>query len=140
MVIASPRASMRRFLPVPSDWTDVEEQTRIIARALRQLQDIARRYAIEVVEPTANYTMVDEDALIAADATAGNVTVTLLSAAGREGRLVEVKKTDASANLVIVDPAGSETIDGAATVSLSAQYSLCGLRSNGVNWHRISTV
>lgn len=38
------------------------------------------------------------------------------------GRLITVKKIDATANTVTITPNGAETIDGAATYVLAAQW------------------
>lgn len=87
---------------------------------------------------TANYTAVeaDRDKLIVVDATAGTTTIALLAAAtAGDGFQIAVKKTDASANTVVIDGNGTETIDGALTLTLSTQYSVAILTSDGSNWH-----
>ncbi|MCX5365970.1 hypothetical protein OG864_45550 [Streptomyces sp. NBC_00124] len=73
------------------------------------------------------------DRILRADASGGAVTVNLPSAAPN---LVEytIIKADATGNTVTVDPAGSETINGAATRVLSAQWETVTLRSDGTNW------
>ncbi len=72
------------------------------------------------------------------DATAGNVVITLPTAAsafsGGIGRVYNVKKVDASANTVTVDGSGAETIDGAATQVLTDQYQSMTIQSNGTSW------
>lgn len=138
MVVTSPRKDFRNFRTVPLEYDD--ERLVMLAKAVQQVQERVRRHAIEVVAVTANYTMLDIDLLILADAAAGNVTVTLLTAAAREGRRVIVKKTDVSSNLVIIDPAGSETIDGSATLSLTQRYAMREIVSDGTNWHLISAI
>lgn len=122
------------------DWGDAREHRTLLARAIRQLQERLRRHPIEVVTVTADYTMVDIDSLILMDATAGNRTVTLLTAAGREGRRVIVKKTDSSANLVTIDPAGAEKIDDAATIALTQINASREMMSDGTNWVLISAI
>jgi hypothetical protein len=87
---------------------------------------------------TANYTTVeaDRDKLIKVDATSGAVTISLLAAAtAGDGFQIAIKKTDSSGNAVTVDGSGSETIDGALTLSLSSQYSVVVLTCDGSNWH-----
>lgn len=67
------------------------------------------------------------------DASGGAVTVNLPTAVGNAGALIEVRKTDSSANTVTVDGSGTETINGAATLVIYAQYDSYSLRSNGAN-------
>ena len=71
----------------------------------------------------------------------GNVTVTLPDATTGDaaaGRVVTILKVDA-ANDVIIDGNGSQTINGATTVSLSSQYNYRTLFSNSVEWFVISS-
>lgn len=83
---------------------------------------------------TSTDTAAATDYVILADATSGAITVNLLTAVGRNGKVYAVKKIDASANAVTVDTAGTETIDGAATKVLSTQYASTMLVSNNANW------
>jgi hypothetical protein len=72
--------------------------------------------------------------IVAADATAGAVVITLPTAVGIAGTEYVVKKIDSSANTVTVDGATTETIDGASTKVLSAQWAYTRIISNGANW------
>lgn len=81
----------------------------------------------------ANYTVLPNDDLIKADSTAGIFTITLLSAAGIAGVTKIIKKMNASNNITIACN-GSETIDGAATKTLSTQYDSLKVTSDGTNW------
>lgn len=86
---------------------------------------------------TADYTVTiadGDDVTILIDATAGNKTVTLYTAVGNTGRRITVKKTDATANTVTIDPNGAQTIDGAATVVLGGQYATLRVQADGANW------
>ena len=74
------------------------------------------------------------DATVLVDATSGAVTMTLPAAAAALGMVVSVKKTDASANAVTVDGLGAETIDGAATKVLAAQYNVVTIHCDGATW------
>ncbi|MDA8189572.1 MAG: hypothetical protein M0T85_15645 [Dehalococcoidales bacterium] len=67
------------------------------------------------------------------DASGGAVTVNLPTAVGNAGALIEVRKTDSSANAVTVDGAGTETINGATTRVIYAQYDSYSFRSDGTN-------
>ncbi len=94
------------------------------------------------VSKTANYTIAetDRDKLVRVDATGGAVTIALLAAAtAGDGFQVAIKKTDSSGNAVTLDGNGSETIDGATTLALSAQYQVAILISDGTNWHVINS-
>jgi hypothetical protein len=72
------------------------------------------------------------------DATDDDVVIALPSAAsafhGGVGRVYNVKKVDASANTVTVDGNAAETIDGAATQVMTAQYQSMTIQSNGTGW------
>lgn len=73
--------------------------------------------------------------VILADATSAVITVNLPAASGKAGRLYTIKKIDASANKVTIDGNASETIDGATTKDLLAQYDVMRLVCDGANWH-----
>jgi len=60
--------------------------------------------------------------------------MTLPSAASSTGKVFYVKKIDSSANSVIIDGAGAETIDGAATITTVIQYEAYTIISNGSFW------
>lgn len=75
-----------------------------------------------------------DDYLILVDATAGAVTVNLPAAASSEGRVLVVKKTDVSVNAVTLDPNAAETIDGAATQALAAQWDALTVACDGAGW------
>lgn len=68
------------------------------------------------------------------DATAAARTVTLPTAASAKHRVYTVKKIDASANTVTIDPAGAETIDGVATQVLTTQWQAFKIQSDGTAW------
>jgi len=138
MPVTSPRVNFRLLRTVPLEWEDGQDL--LLALAVRQLQERSLQHPLEVVAVTANYTALDIDGLILADATAGDVTITLPTAEAREGRRMEVKKTDASANLVVIDPQGTQTIDGSTTISLTQQYALRGIKSDGTNWWLVSAI
>ena len=140
MVITSPRASFRALSPVPTEWDDQRDHSRIIANALKQLQERIRLHPVEVVTATADYTMVDIDLMILGNATVAAFTVTLLTAAGREGRRIIVKKIDATENIVTIDAAGSETLDGYTTAGLTQLNSVREYVSDGTNWRLVSAV
>ncbi len=69
------------------------------------------------------YTLVSECGYLRCNAVGGNMVVNLPTAKGN-GRLVTIKKIDASGNTVTITPSGAETIDGAATKVLAAQWAV----------------
>ena len=83
---------------------------------------------------TATANVVSGHYLIIADATGGAITMTLPPAALLSGRIYVFKRINSGANAVIVDPSGAETIDGAATYTLSAQWNSVTIMSNGTAW------
>jgi hypothetical protein len=140
MVIASPRTGFRALQPVASEFEDEREHRRELARAIRQLQEIMRLSPVVVSSVSASYTMTDIDSLVLVDCTSGAKTVTLLTAAGRSGREITVKKIDATDNLATIDAAGSETLDGALTVGLSQKNASRTYKSDGTNWRLVAAV
>ena len=88
-----------------------------------------------VVSKSSNYTAAANDYLILVS---GNTTITLPAAASNTGRVYVIKKVDSSSTTTIIDGNSSETIDGAATVNLTTQYSFRMIQSDGTNWQIIS--
>lgn len=74
------------------------------------------------VTVTADYALAREDVVILVDATAGAVTLTLPDIATALGEAKYIMKTDSSANAVTVAADSSDTIEGAASISISTQW------------------
>lgn len=89
---------------------------------------------------TAAYTATALDHTILANAAGGAFTVTLPKAADNKGKILCVKRTNSGANAVTIARQGSDTIDGAATVTLSAQYASRLLQSDGSNWIILASI
>ena len=83
---------------------------------------------------TTSGNVVSGDYLIIADATAGAITLSLPPAALVPGRIYAFKRINAGANAVVIDPNGSETIDGNLTHTLTPQWNGVTIMSNGVAW------
>ena len=83
---------------------------------------------------TATGNVVSGDYLIVADAAGGAITMTLPPAALVPGRIYTFKRINSGANAVVIDPSGAETIDGAATYTLSAQWNSVTIMNNGIAW------
>jgi hypothetical protein len=85
---------------------------------------------------SANATLtVDNAGLVLVNASAAGPTITLPAADALGGRPIrfEIKKIDSSANAVTVQRAGSDTIEGATSVTLSSQWASTTLVSDGVS-------
>ena len=99
------------------------------------------RYVVsrtKVITITTSYTIESDMFYIRADATGGILTVTLPAANQYSGRQILIKKVDASVNAVTVGITGTDTIEGAASVSLAAQWAGQGFISNGNNgWEKV---
>lgn len=68
------------------------------------------------------------------DITASGKTVTLPTAVGITGKVYTVKLSAAAVSTGTVDTTGGQTIDGAASYSLSASKKFVTVISNGANW------
>lgn len=83
---------------------------------------------------TTTQTLTVADGTVLGDATAGSIVETLPLAADCPGKIMNIKKMDASANTVTIDGNGTETIDGALTVVLGTQYASRQIQSTGAAW------
>jgi lysophospholipase L1-like esterase len=90
-----------------------------------------------IVAKTTSYTASLGDSVILCNASAGPVTITLPTAVGIQGRSFQIKKTDASANACTVATTGAQTMDGASSVPLTAQYASKKVESDNSNWQVI---
>ncbi len=88
---------------------------------------------------TATATLTALDHTIAASAAGGSITVNLPTAVGIDGTEYTIFKTDTSANVVTIDPAGSETIDGQLARAFSLEYEGITVRAVGGNWRVIGS-
>lgn len=84
---------------------------------------------------SANYSTTASDDVILVDASAGSVEVTLDSAATLSGKMLTIKKTDASwQKIVTIVAIGGEMVDSATTTSLNTQNEVVSIVSDGTNW------
>lgn len=82
----------------------------------------------------------DEDTVFALmNTSASAATFTLSSADAQEGRIVVVTDVggNAATNAITVATEGSETIDGATSASIAANYGELRVMSDGANWFTI---
>lgn len=82
---------------------------------------------------TGNFTAVLGE-FIRVDTSSGNVTASLPTAVGNAGRSVQIVKVTSDSNKVIIDPFGSQTINGSTTQDLLVQWGTVRLVSDGANW------
>lgn len=99
----------------------------------RQTKTFILNHQKSVRTVSTNYTALASDYMIGVDTTAGNVTVTLPTAASAVGQAYVVKKV-AGANNAVIDGNGAETIDGAATQTITTLWASMTVRSTGTTW------
>lgn len=114
----------------------IEKPTYQIASGgmLVNIQFALNDLVLQEVTKSANYTVTASDRLVKADTTSGSITLALPAAASVGAYTPFAFVKTASANSLILNPDGSELIDGAATKTLSAQYSRVDIVSNGSAW------
>ena len=83
---------------------------------------------------TSAYTVQTSDDLIFANANGAGFTLTLYSASANAGRMIKIKKTDNTFNVVTIDGNGAETIDGNLTTTLNTRGETIRIVSDGTNW------
>ena len=88
---------------------------------------------------SANYAILPADGYrhIVVTTGASNRTITLPAVATAIDRVITVKKADSGVGYVVVTRNSADTIDGATTYTLTAQYDAVDLVCDGTNWHRI---
>lgn len=83
----------------------------------------------------ANYTALTSDFIIEWTALTANRTLNLPAAAtAADGKIYIVKKGTSAAFNIIIDPSGAETIDGVATVSITASFGSQRIYCTGTAW------
>lgn len=85
---------------------------------------------------TTNDAATTADYTILVDASGGDVTLTLPAAGdtGVEGLVLVVKKIDATSGLVVIDPDGSEQIEGDTTLTIPYPNDAAMVQSDGTEW------
>lgn len=73
--------------------------------------------------------------IILANATSGAITINLPTAVGNSGKVLIIKKSDLSGNVVTIDGSGSQTIDQSLTWTLTTPFERIAIVSDGSNWH-----
>lgn len=118
-----------------------------MARALLNPPDLAliprlkinqhlSRAVTSVTGTSATLTDNDHVVLVDDDTAGAAVTINLPAAADSEGNIYTIKKLGTT-GAVTIDANGSETIDGATTLVISAQYEAPKIYCNGSAWYVI---
>ncbi len=89
---------------------------------------------VAYVSKSGAYTATATDEVIDCDGTGGAFSITLPTAVGIAGTRYTIRKSDGGGNAITIDGSGAETINGSATVALSAQYNYRTIVSDGTNW------
>jgi hypothetical protein len=87
-----------------------------------------------LVSKTSAYTVQTSDEIITGDATSASFTISLPTAVGITGQTFTIKRMNAGVNSVSIGTTSSQTIDGAPSWVLNAQYKYLKVVSNGANW------
>jgi hypothetical protein len=95
---------------------------------------VTNGFRIGYTSLTSQTTLTNNDCFVEANATAGSFGIVLPTAIGFVGKIFHIKKTDATANAVVVSGTAAETIDGDANVPILNQYTCLSFISNNANW------
>jgi len=87
---------------------------------------------LDVVTKNADYTL-DKENVILVDDNAGDVTINM-PLAGNKGRIYTIVKISTGDNKIIIDGAGTETINNNLLATLFSRYSYIKLMDDGSNW------
>jgi len=95
-----------------------------------------KHLTVSITSASSPYTVPGnvDDLTILCNCSSGAITANLPTAVGITGRIYNIKKTDSSTNAVTVTPAGAETIDASASVTISFQNETWTVQSDGTNW------
>lgn len=108
------------------------------ATAVKITSSVLEGLYTDVQTYSSNSTMTNANSVALVSASGGAVTITIPSASSpsNKGKVFNIKKTDSSANGVIISPVAG-TIDGSATKTLAFQYDSLMLVSDGSNYFLI---
>jgi len=118
----------------PSSSGFMSSSDKVALDALGEIVDPGGSFNPVVTEYVADETLGDNEYVIFVDASAGDVTLTLPDPALAPARQYVIKKTDTSANRIIIAPFASETIDGSASAMIVAPYESLTIQCNGTDW------
>jgi hypothetical protein len=101
--------------------------------------DVNGSLAMNLNTINADYTITNTDSYytLICNTSTNTITVTLPTASTNNGRVLIIKRV--GVNSVTIDVQGSETIDGAVSRLLNANYRGVVVQSDGINWFVISS-
>ena len=83
---------------------------------------------------TSSYSVEGRDVMILASASSSNTYIYLPPAEYAVFRVLIVKRIDSSIHDVVIEPYGSQTVDGASSTTLTDQWDSVMVVSDGSNW------
>lgn len=95
-----------------------------------------RRKALTAVKTSAYTAVEGVDHVIRCDPSGGTFTVTL-PATHTAGTEFVIKNVTSSTNVITIDPADADTVDGAASITITSAYGVARVISDGTNWFTI---
>ena len=113
---------------------------------MRTVKEVGRNYSADIDIPSAsidyNTTSVTTNTAITQDSglvtlavtcSSTDITISLPTAASNQAAY-NIIKVDSTANKVIIDADGAETIDGDGTIYIYDQWDFVQVQSDGTNW------
>lgn len=82
---------------------------------------------------------IDNGTIILANASSGNITITLPAASANSGKILKFKKSEGTSNVANIQPASGESIDGQSNqiVSLESPFAALSLICDGTGYYII---
>lgn len=105
----------------------------VMLNAASGVTNWAQRHARSVLTKTGTYTILATDELILCSTSGGAFALTLPAASSAPGKSFKIQKTDSSSNALTISRAGSDTINGATSITLTVQYESTELISDGTS-------
>lgn len=89
---------------------------------------------LQAATKTGNFTVTTSTRLLYADTSGGSITFALPALAGVTANTVYSFQKVSASNSLVLNPDGSETIEGASTYTLTANYARVDIYSDGSEW------
>lgn len=119
---------------------DMAVRTKVIVgdttAAANSTLQVAGSMSLNITNQNASYVMTDNDNTILMNCTSGNLTVTLLPAGPRKGRIVTIKKIGGTLtnSLQILTASAAEHIEDGTDYFIYNDWTFVTLQSDGANW------
>lgn len=116
-------------------FSDITDPSNPIPRMYDGARYMPFRLRKEVIQSfTSNQTLTATSERVLTDATGGAITHILPAASTMTGECIYLQKIDVTFNIVHINRAGSDTIDGLTTTALNTYMEWILLRSTGTGW------